>query len=135
MNLRVILNIIGTTAFMAAIYFVSFVLFLIILTEWIESKFIGSTGGMEMTLILSFYEFIPLALLVNISPFIRFFDRVKHWVPLLLCVLFFVLLNGGFWPVNNRMIICALAFLTSIYTVLAYKFIVRRLRCKPFKAT
>ena len=127
MNLKLILNIIGTTALMAGIYLVTFIFLLIAIMDWMNSDFLGSTGGMEMTWILSFYWFIPFALLINTLSSITIFGTWKFWLPLFFSLLFFLLMNWGFWPIHKRMLVCVIGYLIAVYSVISGKELIKRI--------
>ena len=115
--MKLTLKILGTTALMSAIYIISFVIIYNVVEE-INSDFLQPRGGMEMTWLLSFYWFIPIALLLNILIHLTTNERVKHLIPFLFCLLFFTLMNGGISHLHNRMILVALTFLTAVYSVI-----------------
>ena len=128
MKYKTILNIIGTTALMAGIYLVTFIILLIAITDWMNSDFLGSTGGIEMTWLLSFYWFIPFALISNILTSLTLFRRWEMWLPILFIIFFFLLMNWGFWPLHKRMILCAVGYSIAAYSVIFGKLILRRIQ-------
>ncbi|MEQ8473632.1 MAG: hypothetical protein RIC35_20710 [Marinoscillum sp.] len=115
---------------MSIIYLISFIVIGNML-DVVDSEFLKPIGGMEMTWLLSFYWFIPVALLVNILTNLISNKHARLLTPLPIYFLFFILFNGGIHPIHNRMVLVVLTCLVATYSVITGRVIINKYRNKP----
>ncbi len=99
---------------MSATYFVTFILIIIIIHDVLKSDFLEPSAGMEMTLFLSFYIFLPFAVFINLL------DKNQKWrliSPAILCIVFFIINNGGISRYHSRMLVPTISFLAAVYSI------------------
>ncbi len=117
MNGQKFLYFIGRTALMTVIYFITFILTVIVITDVLNSDFLEPSAGMEFTLFLSFYIFIVFAIIINIISNSKIRRKWTLTIPLILCAFFFTINNGGLSELHNRMLLPTISFLIAVYAV------------------